>query len=209
MVFYSFNKEVNCDKRKLLIGAHRHTAQNNTMQAVGQQETGKKRKIARSALEREAAAAGAATAPKLPRNKAEAAAGRRVIVILERACFETVKTKKGMFELLNCDDHRHLHAKFKKNPSDSRPDIAHQALLALLDSPLNKAGLLQVYLHTEKNVLVEIHPSIRIPRTLKRFSGLIVQLLHKLKIRASDSPHTLMKVIKNPIVAHLPVGCRK
>ena len=61
-------------------------------------------------------------------------------------------------------------------------------LLTLLDSPLNKAGKLQVYIHTEKNVLIEVSPSIRIPRTFKRFAGLMVQLLHKLKIRAVDGP---------------------
>ena len=37
-----------------------------------------------------------------------------------------------------------------------------------------------------------------------------VQLLQKMKIRAAgESSQTLMKVIKNPIAAHLPVGCRK
>lgn len=48
-----------------------------------------------------------------------------------------------------------------------------QCLLTLLDSPLNKAGLLQVYIHTAKGVLIEVNPSVRIPRTFKRFSGLM------------------------------------
>ena len=43
----------------------------------------------------------------------------------------------------------------------------------LLDSPLNKAGLLQIYIHTAKNVLIEVNPKCRIPRTFKRFSGLM------------------------------------
>ena len=67
-----------------------------------------------------------------------------------------------------------------------RPDICHQVLLALLDSPLNKAGLLQVYISTAKGVLIEINPEIRIPRTFRRFCGLMVQLLHKLKIRTGQ-----------------------
>jgi rRNA pseudouridine-1189 N-methylase Emg1 (Nep1/Mra1 family) len=46
-------------------------------------------------------------------------------------------------------------------------------LLTLLDSPLNKAGLLQVYIHTEGNVLIEVNPRTRIPRTYKRFAGLM------------------------------------
>lgn len=48
-----------------------------------------------------------------------------------------------------------------------------KCLLTLLDSPLNKAGLLQVYIHTTKGVLIEINPHVRIPRTFKRFSGLM------------------------------------
>ena len=34
-----------------------------------------------------------------------------------------------------------------------------QMLLTLLDSPLNKAGKLQVYIHTEKNILIEVRPN--------------------------------------------------
>ena len=51
--------------------------------------------------------------------------------------------------------------------------ICPQCLLTLLDSPLNKAGLLQVYIHTAKGVLIEVNPHVRIPRTFKRFSGLM------------------------------------
>nr|CAD7464887.1 unnamed protein product [Timema tahoe] len=79
----------------------------------------------------------------------------------------------------------------------------------LLDSPLNRAGLLQVYVHTDNNVLIEVNPQTRIPRTFKRFAGLMVQLLHKFSVRASDGPMKLLKVIRNPITDHLPVGCRK
>jgi rRNA small subunit pseudouridine methyltransferase Nep1 len=99
--------------------------------------------------------------------------------------------------------------KLKENPSEHRPDITHQCLLTLLDSPLNKAGHLQVYIETEKNVLIEVNSTIRIPRTFKRFAGLMVQLLHKLKIRSSDSSDLLLRVIKNPVTTHLPPGSIK
>lgn len=46
----------------------------------------------------------------------------------------------------------------------------------LMDSPLNRAGLLQVYIHTEKNALIEINPQTRIPRTFPRFCGLMGKL---------------------------------
>lgn len=149
---------------------------------------------------------------------------RKVIIVLVKASLETVKTKKG-YELISADSHKHVLQKLKKNPSEYRPDILHQCLLTLLDSPLNKAGMLQVYVQTEKvrhttcltkqhgaaatftvllcrgvsagtvlicllwllyasflpviffvqNVLIEVHSSIRIPRTFKRFAGLMGQ----------------------------------
>jgi rRNA small subunit pseudouridine methyltransferase Nep1 len=132
-----------------------------------------------------------------------------IIVLLDQATLETIKSRKGVFELLNCDDHRDLcKKKLHKDPNNFRPDILHQELLALLDSPLNKAGLLRIYIQTTQNVLIEVNPSIRIPRTYKRFAGLMVQLLHKMKIKAGNDGTTLLKVIKNPFSQHLPAGTR-
>ncbi|VDM67325.1 unnamed protein product [Strongylus vulgaris] len=84
-----------------------------------------------------------------------------------------------------------------------------QCLLNLLDSPLNRAGQLQVFFRTNKNVLVQVSPQCRIPRTFDRFCGLMVQLLHKLVVRAADSSQKLLTVVKNPVTNYLPVGCRK
>ena len=77
------------------------------------------------------------------------------------------------FELLNCDDHKKELSKHSRDISLARPDIAHQCLMMLLDSPLNRTGLLQVYIHTTKNVLIEINPHLRVPRTFNRFCGLM------------------------------------
>jgi rRNA small subunit pseudouridine methyltransferase Nep1 len=132
-----------------------------------------------------------------------------VIVLLDQATLETVKNRKGLYELLNCDDHRDLcKKKLRKDPNTFRPDILHQELLALLDSPLNKAGLLRIYISTTKKVLIEVNPTIRAPRTYKRFAGLMVQLLHKMKIKAGNDSTTLLQVIKNPLSSHLPPGTR-
>jgi rRNA small subunit pseudouridine methyltransferase Nep1 len=144
-----------------------------------------------------------------PANKNAENNPKPIIVLLDQASIETVKNKRGIYELLNCDDHRELcKRKLKVDPNNFRPDILHQELLALLDSPLNKAGLLKVYILTKKKVLIDVHPSIRIPRTYKRFSGLMVQLLHKMKIKAGTESTTLLKVIKNPFAQHLPAGTR-
>jgi len=153
------------------------------------------------------------------------AQGRRLIVVLEQACLEAYRVSGGSapstngkgrksgteakYALLNCDDHQGILAKTGRDIADARPDITHQCLLTLLDSPLNKAGLLQVYIHTTKGVLIEVNPHVRIPRTFKRFSGLMVQLLHKLFIRGVNGPEKLLKVIKNPVTDYFPVNTYK
>ncbi|EOD39211.1 hypothetical protein EMIHUDRAFT_313005 [Emiliania huxleyi CCMP1516] len=131
----------------------------------------------------------------------------RVIVVLERACLETGKVGSEHV-LLNSDDHGNFLRKHQRDPAAFRPDILHQSMLMLLDSPLNKAGLLKLFVRTEKGVLIEVSPQIRIPRTFRRFCGLMTQLLFKLSIRASNGPHKLLKVVKNPVIDHLPPNCR-
>ena len=96
----------------------------------------------------------------------------KLIVVLVKAGLETIKTKKG-HELVTADTHSSLLLRLKKDPSEFRPDIVHQCLLTLLDSPLNKAGLLQVFVQTDQHVLIEVNPATRIPRTFKRFAGLM------------------------------------
>ncbi|XP_056142764.1 ribosomal RNA small subunit methyltransferase NEP1 [Lampris incognitus] len=143
---------------------------------------------------------------RLMRSLHDRMAEKRLVVILEGATLETVKVGKT-FELLNCDQHKSVIIKNGRDPGKIRPDITHQSLLMLMDSPLNRAGLLQVYIHTERNALIEINPQTRIPRTFNRFCGLMVQLLHKLSVRAADGPQRLLRMIKNPVSDHLPPGC--
>ncbi|KAL9625071.1 MAG: hypothetical protein Q9160_000800 [Pyrenula sp. 1 TL-2023] len=142
----------------------------------------------------------------------------RLIVVLSNASLETYRTnipsRNGLgrdekYSLLNSDEHIGVMRKMNRDISEARPDITHQCLLTLLDSPINKAGKLQIFIHTAKGILIEVSPTVRIPRTFKRFAGLMVQLLHKLSIRSTNSEEKLLKVIKNPISDHLPPNCRK
>lgn len=138
------------------------------------------------------------------------AAGKQgVIFVLENASLETAKVGKG-YELLNCDDHAHFLRRHERDPALYRPDICHQALLAILDSPLNKAGRVKaIYVHTAKNVLIQVNPQVRLPRTFRRFCGLLLQLLQKLSIRATNGPDKLLKVIKGPVSRHLPADAHR
>lgn len=148
-------------------------------------------------------------APKIPRNFDERENWQRLIVILEQANLQTTKNKQGNPELINCDDHQRIIKKMGKKYEDFRPDITHQCLLSLMDSPLNKAGKLQVLIRTDNNVLIEISPHMRVPRTYKRFAGLFAQLLTKFKIKDEKSQTVLMKVVKNTFDKVLPVNIKK
>jgi len=109
----------------------------------------------------------------------------KIIVVLEKALLEVAAFKKHENVLLNGEDHaNYITNKMKKDPAEYRPDITHQCLLTLMDSPLNKAGKLQVYITTASNQVIKVHPSTRIPRTYKRFAALFAQLLKKVSIRA-------------------------
>uniref|UniRef100_A0AC34QHH7 Ribosomal RNA small subunit methyltransferase NEP1 n=1 Tax=Panagrolaimus sp. JU765 TaxID=591449 RepID=A0AC34QHH7_9BILA len=131
--------------------------------------------------------------------------GKKLIIILENCVLEFAKIGKKD-AILTSEDGQFIKRQLKQDPLKYRPDILHQCLLMLLDSPLNRSGLLQIYFHTSSNVLVEVSPQCRIPRTFNRFCGLMLQLLVKRVIKTEDGT-TLMKVIKNPVTQYLPVGC--
>jgi len=145
----------------------------------------------------------------LPRTLEQRMAARRIVVVLEQAALELVQPRKGAVELLSPDEHKHLLAKNRRSIAEIRPDITHQCLMALLDSPLNKAGKLLIFIHTAQNVLIEVHPSLRIPRTFKRFAGLACELLQRNKIRAAGANEVLMKIVANPVSKYLPPGARR
>lgn len=150
---------------------------------------------------------GGIEAPDAEQEEAAAACARQsVFFVLEGANLEVAKVGKN-YELLNCDDHANFLRRHGKDPAAYRPDIAHQALLTILDSPLNKAGKVKgIFVHTNKNVLIQVNPQVRLPRTFRRFAGLMAQLLQKLSIRATNGPDKLLRVVKGPVGRHLPAG---
>ena len=66
--------------------------------------------------------------------------------------------------------------RLEQNAKRGRPDIVHFALLEALGSPLNKEGLLQVFVHTLDDHVITVNPSARLPRNYNRFVGLLEQL---------------------------------
>lgn len=142
---------------------------------------------------------------------------RKLIIILERANLDIVKidgngqkSKQSNLELLNCDEHMFMIRKLKRDPAFCRPDIVYQCLQVLSQCPLNRAGRLQVYVRTQNNELFKVDPQLAIPDSFQDFTKIMVQLLHNLRpVRAKKCSKQLLKLIKNPITLHLPIGCLK
>lgn len=74
------------------------------------------------------------------------------------------------------------------NEKRGRPDIVHLTLLLALSSPLNKQGMLKVFIHTFNDQVVSIDPRVRIPRNYNRFVGLMEQLLTTGKVPPQGEP---------------------
>ena len=88
--------------------------------------------------------------------------------------------------------HHQAMKKLDDNIKRGRPDITHFALLESLGSPLNKEGLLQVYVHTREDYVISVNPSTRLPRNYNRFIGLMEQLFQQRKVPARGE--TLLKL---------------
>lgn len=140
---------------------------------------------------------------------------KKLIVILERANLDVVKIegqhgKPSSHQLINCDEHMFMIRKLKRDPAFCRPDIVYQCLQVLSQCPLNRAGHLQVYVRTQNNELIQIDPQLAVSESFEEFTKMMVQLLHNLRpVRANKYHKQLLKLLKNPVTLHLPVGCPK
>jgi rRNA small subunit pseudouridine methyltransferase Nep1 len=79
-------------------------------------------------------------------------------------------------------DASHHHPAFGKLPDGDRrgrPDIVHMFLLLSLDSDMNAAGRLRVFVHTRNDDVVAVNPETRLPPNYIRFVGLIEQLFEQ------------------------------
>jgi len=78
--------------------------------------------------------------------------------------------------LLNSSLHFPAMRKLPDGDRRGRPDIVHICLLLALDTPLNREGLLRIYVHTRHDKLIIIDSSVHLPRMFYRFEGLMEHL---------------------------------
>ncbi|MEM2951470.1 MAG: hypothetical protein QXH35_02365 [Nitrososphaerota archaeon] len=79
-----------------------------------------------------------------------------------------------------------------------RPDILHFTILEVLGSPLNKAGKLATFIHTQAGVVIEVNPKVRLPRNYDRFKSLFEKLLVE-KIIKADTGEILLRVLETDL----------
>lgn len=119
--------------------------------------------------------------------------GRRMVVVLEKAALELAWSYS------------------EREPTDRENPLiaAHECLLTLLDSPLNKAGLLLIYIHSVEDKLVEVHPSCRLPRLFRAFEELMYELLQTGEIAGQQANFPLLKIVPGPVQMNFPRDCRR
>ena len=97
--------------------------------------------------------------------------------------------------LLNISRHFHAMKKLKDISKRGRPDIVHLSLITALDSPINKQGKLELYVHTINGLVIRIDGKTRLPRFYDRFEGLMVQVLKYKRAPLQGEP--LLEVLDN------------
>jgi rRNA small subunit pseudouridine methyltransferase Nep1 len=76
-----------------------------------------------------------------------------------------------------------------------RPDIVHNTLLQVLETPLNWENSLNVIVHTQDGNLISINPKIRLPKNYTRFVGLIEQLFAEKRVPLDGQPLLSMEEV--------------
>jgi len=121
--------------------------------------------------------------------------------------------------LLDRSYHHSAMKSLKESEKRGRPDIVHFALLEALGSPLNKEGLLQVYVHTINDYVIMVNPEARLPRNYNRFIGLMEQLFEServpstgqalLKLERKTLPKLLNEIESDYVLAFSRKGSPK
>jgi len=100
--------------------------------------------------------------------------------------------KPPQFVVLDRSYHHAAMKRLEQSEKRGRPDIVHFALLEALGSPLNKEGLLQVYVHTINDYVISVNPATRLPRNYNRYVSLMEQLFELERVPPQPTEKTLL-----------------
>ena len=101
--------------------------------------------------------------------------------------------KSPRFIILDRSYHHAAMKTIRDNEKRGRPDIVHFCLLEALGSPLNKGGLLKIYVHTINDQVISVSSEIRLPKNYIRFIGLMEQLFQFGKVPKTGNPLLILE----------------
>jgi rRNA small subunit pseudouridine methyltransferase Nep1 len=103
------------------------------------------------------------------------------------------KGKDATSILLDRSYHHAAMLNLKDAEKRGRPDIVHFTLLEATSIPLYFNNMLDVYIHTIDDKVIEVGKGVRLPKNYNRFVGLIEDLYAK-KVIASNEGDTLLSL---------------
>ncbi len=109
----------------------------------------------------------------------------------------SLRRKKPNEILLDQTYHGQAMTQLLNGHKRGRPDILFFCLQSLLETPLCKSGFLTIHIHLYDGRIIEVNPSVRIPRNYERFVGLMEQLL--LVGQVPPKGTALLKVIQKDL----------
>jgi rRNA small subunit pseudouridine methyltransferase Nep1 len=116
--------------------------------------------------------------------------------------------------LLDRSLHHSAMVKLEDSEKRGRPDLVHGVLLSVTGTPLYQEGKVRVFVHTYDDVVVDVAPRTRIPKSYFRFRGLAEQTLlgqgdKFLRAQPMRLPGLVRKVVAPDITIGLSVQGRR
>ena len=102
-------------------------------------------------------------------------------IVMERCVLNSARarSKDPKKMLLDASHHHPAFGKLPDGERRGRPDIVHLSLLLCLDSDVNAAGRMKIFVHTRNDDVIAVNPETRLPPNYIRFVGLIEQLFEQ------------------------------
>ncbi|OII77747.1 nucleolar essential protein 1 [Cryptosporidium andersoni] len=130
----------------------------------------------------------------------------QISIVLVESSLCIHKSSSGKMELLT-EDKKIGWKEVKNQPTEARPDIVHNCLLMILDSPLCKSGYLsEVIILNYDGKIISVNPIFRVPRSFKIFEKVFVNFLSSntgVLTLPDDSQITLLKLLNPPLHSYI------
>jgi len=108
--------------------------------------------------------------------------------------------------LLDRSLHHSAMLRLKDGLKRGRPDLVHQAVLAVTGTPAYLTGDLRLYIHTYVNLVIEVAEKTRLPKSYFRFQGLMEKVLSGQKEELLKVREMSFKELIESIGAEMVIG---